>query len=53
MKSKPLAQGGLIPPEHFNPSGPPQNSILRGLDDKQLDDLSIAVTRKEQEETEG
>ncbi len=43
-----IAQGEFTSPEHFDSPGSPQNAcILRG-DDKQLDELSLSVTRKEE-----
>ena len=47
-----FAQGGFTPPEHLK-NGGHRKIIFCGADDKQLDDLSIAVTRKEQDEAEG
>ena len=43
-----MAQGEFISPEHFNPNGSPQNARILWADDKQLDELSLAVTRKEE-----
>ena len=49
--AKTLAQGEFTSPEHFKSSGSPQNNFC-GADDKQLDDLSLAVTRREEASTE-
>ena len=43
-----MAQGESIPPEHFDSYGSPQNVRILWSDDKQLDELSLAVTRKEE-----
>ena len=43
-----MAQGEFISPEHFNPNGSPQNARILWADDKQLEELSLAVTRKEE-----
>ena len=48
LRSKTLAQGEFISPEHFNPNGSPQNARILWADDKQLDELSLAVTRREE-----
>ena len=51
-QGKTLAQGEFISPEHFNPNGSPQNARILWADDKQLDDLSLAVTRREEASSE-
>ena len=43
-----IAQGEFTSPEHFNPNGSPQKATILWEDDKQLDELSLAVTRKEE-----
>ena len=43
-----MAQGEFISPEHFNPNGSPQNTRILWADDKQLDELSLAVTQREE-----
>lgn len=50
-QAKTLAQGKFTLSEHFKSPGSPQNWFC-GADDKQLDDLSLAVTRREQDEPE-
>lgn len=42
--------GPFTSPEHLKSGGVPAKFYFVGRDDKQLDDLSIAVTRKEQDE---
>lgn len=49
--AKTLAQGEFTSPEHIKFPGSPQNYFC-GADDKQLDNLSLSVTRREQEEAE-
>ena len=43
-----IAQGEFTSPEHFDPNGSPQNVYILWGDDKQLDELSLAVTRREE-----
>ena len=43
-----MAQGRLCRSEQFNPNGSPQNARILWADDKQLDELSLAVTRREE-----
>ena len=43
-----MAQGEFISPEHFDSYGSPQNARILWADDKQLDELSLAVTRREE-----
>ena len=43
-----IAQGEFTSPEHFNPNGSPQHGNILWADDKQLDELSLSVTRKEE-----
>ena len=47
-QGKTLAQGEFISPEHFNPNESPQNARILWADDKQLDELSLAVARREE-----
>ena len=43
-----LAETEFTYAEHFNPNGSPQNARILWADDKQLDELSLAVTRREE-----
>ena len=47
-----IAQGEFISPEHFDPNGSPQNAGILWADDKQLDELSLNVTRREESSNE-
>lgn len=47
--AKTLALGGFISPKAYEITGPPR-SLLRGAEQKQLDELNIACTKKEEEE---
>lgn len=47
-----ICAGRIYSARAFKKRGP-RKIIFCGADDKQLDDLSIAVTRKEQDEAEG
>ena len=47
-----MAQGEFISPEYLNPNGSPQNARILWADDKQLDELSLAVTRREEADHE-
>jgi len=43
-----LAQGEFTSTEHLKATGSPQTLCVYGADDKQLDELSLNVTRREE-----
>ena len=51
-KAKTLGAGRIHFAQAFESNGVPSNALRLWADDKQLDDLSIAVTRMEQSDPE-